>query len=210
MAARRPCPAGRASAADRRACGLARGRRGIAGPRGGVQRGAGTIGLDRGTQCADRHPLGDDQCRRPSQTRGRIGCVDAGCPRRCQWHHNSGGITAGDPYCADRVCDCGRPGRRRFRRELGAAGRQRDRVPHVRIRPEREMAGTAQADRAGRDASGGPAGSGHRLRDRTVWRPPVRRPFIGVRIDLRSTYAMQAKSNAPLRHSGDPRMVALS
>ena len=93
--------------------------------------GLAAIGLDRGTQCADRHPLGHDQCRRPSQTRGRIGCVDAGCPRRCQWHHNSGGIAAGDPYCADRVCDCGRPGRRRFRRELGAAGRQRDRVYNV-------------------------------------------------------------------------------
>ena len=29
----------------------------------------------------------------------------------------------------------------------------------VRIRPEREMAGAAQRDRAGRDASGGPSGS---------------------------------------------------
>ena len=32
---------------------------------------------------------------------------------------------------------------------------------HVRIQPEREMAGAAQADRAGRDASGGPSRSGN-------------------------------------------------
>ena len=38
-----------------------------------------------------------------------------------------------------------RPGRRRFRREPGAAGRQRDRVHDVRIRPERKMAGAAQS-----------------------------------------------------------------
>ena len=32
---------------------------------------------------------------------------------------------------------------------------------HVRIQHEREMAGAAQADRAGRDAGGGPSGSRH-------------------------------------------------
>ena len=37
-----------------------------------------------------------------------------------------------------------------------------------------EMAGTAQADRAGRDASGGPSGSRHNRRDRPVRRHPVR------------------------------------
>jgi predicted GTPase len=40
-------------------------------------------------------------------------------------------IAAGDPHCADRVRDCRRSGRRRFCRELGAAGRQRDRVYNV-------------------------------------------------------------------------------
>ena len=35
-----------------------------------------------------------------------------------------------------------------------------------------EMAGTAQADRAARDASGGPARSDHRIRDRAVRRRP--------------------------------------
>ena len=37
-----------------------------------------------------------------------------------------------------------------------------------------EMAGTAQGDRAGRDASGGPSGSRHNRRDRPVRRNPVR------------------------------------
>ena len=44
----------------------------------------------------------------------------------------------------------------------------------VRIQHGREMAGTAQADRAGRDASGGPSGSHPRLRDRPVCRHPGR------------------------------------
>ena len=44
----------------------------------------------------------------------------------------------------------------------------------VRIQLEREMAGTAQRDRAGRDASGGPSGSRHNRRDRPVRRDPVR------------------------------------
>ena len=41
-----------------------------------------------------------------------------------------------------------RSGRRRLRREPGAAGRQHHRLYAVRIRPEREMAGAAQGDRA--------------------------------------------------------------
>ena len=40
---------------------------------------------------------------------------------------------------------------------LCAAGRQRHRFHGLRIRHGREMAGAAQADRAGHDASGGPA-----------------------------------------------------
>jgi len=49
---------------------------------------------------------------------------------------------------------CHRPGRRRIRREPGAAERQRDWVHDVRIRPERKMAGTAQTDRARRTGCG--------------------------------------------------------
>ena len=44
----------------------------------------------------------------------------------------------------------------------------------VRIQHEREMAGAAQGDRAGRDASGGPSGCRPRLRDRPVCRHPGR------------------------------------
>jgi hypothetical protein len=40
---------------------------------------------------------------------------------------------------------------------LARPGRQRHRLYDLRIRLEREMAGTAQTDRAVRDASGGPA-----------------------------------------------------
>ena len=44
----------------------------------------------------------------------------------------------------------------------------------VRIQPEREMAGAAQADRAGRDASGGPSGPHLTAGTRPVRRHPVR------------------------------------
>ena len=46
-----------------------------------------------------------------------------------------------------------RPGRCRFRCEPGTAGRQRHRLYLDRIRHEREMAGTAQADCAAHDTS---------------------------------------------------------
>ena len=55
----------------------------------------------------------------------------------CDWHRNRGAVAAGDPHRADRVRAGRRSGRRRFRREPGAAGRQRHRVYCVRIRPER-------------------------------------------------------------------------
>ena len=68
-------------------------------------------------------------------------------------------VAAGDPHRADRVRECRRSGRRRLRRELGAAGRQRHRFHCVRIRHQREMAGVAQGDRAAHDARCGPSGS---------------------------------------------------
>ena len=43
-------------------------------------------------------------------------------------HRDRGGVAAGDPHRADRVRDRHRPGRRRFRREPGTAGRQHHRV----------------------------------------------------------------------------------
>ena len=68
-----------------------------------------------------------------------------------------GAIAAGDPHRADRVHARHRSGRRRLRRQLGAAGRERHRFHVIRIQHSREMAGAAQADCAGRDASGGPS-----------------------------------------------------
>ena len=67
-----------------------------------------------------------------------------------------------------------RSGRRRLRRQPGAAGRQRHRFHEFRIQHGREMAGAAQADRAGRDASGGPSGYHRRLRNQPVCRHPGR------------------------------------
>ena len=71
-------------------------------------------------------------------------------------------------------------------------------VSHVRIRPEREMAGTAQADRAGRHASGGRAGPGHRLRDRTVRGHPGRGAGLGV--DLSSGRRARCARDRARRH----------
>ena len=62
----------------------------------------------------------------------------------------------------------------RLRRKPGAAGRQRHRFHDRRIQHRRKIAGTAQADRAGRDASGGPSGPHPRLRNQPVCRHPGR------------------------------------
>ena len=78
----------------------------------------------------------------------------------------------------------------------------------VRIRPEREMAGAAQADRAGRDASGRPSGSRHHRRHRPV-RPPSRRwRRRSGWSSARSTCATPARSSAPSRRSRAPRTAA--
>ena len=106
------------------------------------------IGLGRRPQRADRHSLGHDQCRRHSQTRGRIGGARAGRDPGRYRHRNCGAVAAGDPHRADRVRAGHRPRRRRVRCEPGTAGRQRDWVYAFRIRHERKMAGVAQRDRA--------------------------------------------------------------
>ena len=146
------------------------------------------------------------QCRRHSQTRGGIGRARAGRhPGR--WRLGRGSAVAGDPHRADRVPGRRRSGRRRLRRQPGAAGRQRHRFHEFRIQHWREMAGAAQADRAGRDASGGPSGSrsyppasassapSRPWRRRSGWR------------SARSTCATPARSSAPSRLSRAPRMA---
>ena len=137
----------------------------------GIPARAGAIGLDRRPQRAHRHPLGRRQCRRHAQICGGIGRARAG-RHPGHWRRACGAVAPGDPHRADRIRDRPRSGRRRLRREFVAAGRQRHRLYDVRIQFVREMAGTAQGDRAGRDASGGPSGSRHSRRDRPVRRHP--------------------------------------
>ena len=60
---------------------------------------------------------------------------------------------------ADRICGRPRSGRLRPGREFVASWRQRHRLHAVRIQLVREMAGTAQGDRAGFDPGSGPSRS---------------------------------------------------
>ena len=86
-----------------------------------------------------------------------------------------GAVAAGDPHRADRV----RGGRSiRSAPASSRAWRGRAATPPALLLfeygIEREMAGTAQGDRAQRDASGSPSGSRHNRRDRPVRRHPGR------------------------------------
>ena len=138
---------------------LRRRRSGSAGPPRGVRAGAAGVGLDRRPQRADRLPLGRGRCRPPFADTRRNWSRSR---RTSSWPLAArvvAAVAAGDPHRADRVRERPRSGRRRLRREPGAARRQRHRLYRVRIRHQREMAGTAQADRAGRDARRGPSRS---------------------------------------------------
>jgi ABC-type uncharacterized transport system substrate-binding protein len=68
---------------------------------------------------------------------------------------------------------------------LAAAGRQYYRFRFVRIQHGREMARTSQGDRAKRDASSGPSGSGHSFRDGAIRRHPIRSAIVRGGIDSR-------------------------
>ena len=79
--------------------------------------------------------------------------------------HDPGGVACGhrataegDPHRTDYVRDSARSGRRGPRQQSVAARRQRHRLYAVRIQFDREMAGTAERDRARREASGRPSG----------------------------------------------------
>ena len=125
-------------------------------------------------QRADRLSLGRGQCRRHSQIRGGIGRARAGrhpgrpAPRPwrplLQVTRTVPIVFVGvaDPVGAGFVESLARPGGNAtgfIMFEYGMSG---------------EMAGAAQGDRAGRDASGGPSRSRHRRRDRPVRRDPGR------------------------------------
>ena len=174
VAARGARAAGRADAAHRRAPARGRGRSGRSGPRRrrscrGCSNWAGPIGrnvrIDTRWAAANAADIRRHAAELVALAPDVI-LATGSCDR--------GAVAAGDPHRADRVRDRRRSGRRRLRRQPGAAGRQRHRLHAVRIQLEREMAGAAQADRAGRDASGGPSGSRHSLRHRPVRRHPGR------------------------------------
>ena len=137
----------------------------------GLFAGAARVGLDRRPQRADRLPLGCGRCRPLSHIRGGIGGTLARrdpilCQREC------GSVATNNPYRADRIRECYRPGRGRLRREIGAPGRQRHWIYAVRIQPERKMARTTQRDCAQPDANCYPSRSCHSHRDRPVRRDP--------------------------------------
>ena len=89
----------------------------------GLQELGWTVG--RNVRIDTRWAAGDAD--RHAQIRGGIGRARAGC-HPGQWPRDRGGVAAGDPHRADRVRDCHRSGRRRLRRQPGAAGRQRHRL----------------------------------------------------------------------------------
>ena len=120
----------------------------------GLQR----LGWSDGPQRADRVPLGGATKAAFRRYAAELVALAPEVILACA-SPSRGGVTAGDPHRTHRVRRGQRPSRRRLRREPGAAGRQRHRLHLGRIRHEREMAGTAQRDRAPRDASGGPSRS---------------------------------------------------
>ena len=112
------------------------------------------------------------------RTRWGAGDADRACVgSRRNWSRSrrmSSWPLAARPWgpCSRRPAPCRshRSGRRRLRGEPAAAGRQRHRVRDFGIRHQREMAGTAQRDRAARDASGGLSGCNRTPGDRRIRR----------------------------------------
>ena len=90
--------------------------------------GAAAIGLDRRPQRADRHPLGGGDAERHSQNTRRNWSRSRRTSSVASSTPAIAPLLAGDPHRADRVRDGRRSGRRRLRREPGAAGRQRHRL----------------------------------------------------------------------------------
>ena len=124
-------------------------------------------------QRADRYRWAAGDADRHSQTRGGIGRARAG-RHPGHWHRDLGPLlqaTRTVPIVFVNVVD---PVGAGFVDSLARPGGNATGFIAVRIRHEREMAGAAQADRAGRDASGGPSGSRHSRRDRPVRRHPGR------------------------------------
>ena len=158
--------AGRADAAHRRAYEPGRGRSGRAGPQHCLRAGASAIGLGRRPKPADRTSLG---CGRMPTASADTPPNWSRSPRMSYWPLALPAwqpllqATRTVPIVFVLVPD---PVGCRLRRQLGAAGRQCDRICPVRIRHQRKMAGAAQGDRAGRDARGSPSRPCHCRRAR--------------------------------------------
>ena len=156
MAARGARAAARADAAHRRAHEPRRGRSGRTGPPRGVPAGAAAIRLDRRPQRADRIRWGAGNAERIRRYAAELVALAPDVILA------TGTAAVAALQQATRTVpivfvDRRRSGRRRLRREPGAAGRQRHRLYMFEYGIEREMAGAAQRDRARGDASGGPS-----------------------------------------------------
>ena len=156
VAARGAGAAARAGAARRRAYEPGRGRCGRAGPQHCLRAGASATGLGRRPKPSDRTSLGCGRCRPHPQIRRRTGRAHSGC-HTDHWRCRRGTVAASNPHGAGRIRACSRSGRLRLRRQLGAPGRQRDRICPVRIRHQWKMAGAAQGNRAGRGTRSSPS-----------------------------------------------------
>ena len=82
--------------------------------------------------------------------------------------HGMAAVAAGDPHRADRVRDRRRSGRRRLRRQPGAAGRQRHRLHSFEYGMSGKWLELLKEIAPRRDAGGGASGSRHHLRHRPV------------------------------------------
>ena len=165
------------------------------------------LGWTDGRNVRIDYSLGRGRCRRRSQIRGGIGRARAGRhPGR--WQRDRGGVAAGDPHRADRVRDVSSI---RSAPASSRAWRGRAATPPAlscsNTASSGEMAGAAQGDRAGRDASGGPSGSRRSRRDRPVRRHPGRGAVVrgGVEPDRRARRRRDRARRRGLR--ARPRMA---
>ena len=174
VAARGARAAGRADAAHRRAHDPDRGRSGRPGPHRGVPAGAAAIGLDRRPQRADRRTAGPQAMpsafanTRRNWSRSR---------RTSSWPLAA--ATVGPLLQATRTvpivfADVADPVGAGFVDSLARPGGNATGFTTFEYGMSGEMAGAAQGDRAGRDASGGPSRSRRIRRDRPVRRHPGR------------------------------------
>ena len=122
------------------------------------QQGFGGTGLDHWPQDRGSNTAWGGKRRADAPACGGPACARARY-HPCQRNH---GDATGDrchAQCADRIHECRRSGRRRPCREPGEAWWQRHRLRAIRIRHERQMVGSAEADRAALEARFGPARS---------------------------------------------------